>query len=221
MEHYAIAIDGPAGSGKSTVAKKIAKRLNIVYIDTGAMYRTVAYYCILHGIDPKEEKAVCAVLPAIEMEFLLSEGKQEIVLNGTPVGENIRTPEAGQGSSQVAAYLPVREYLVKIQRKLAEGASVIMDGRDIGTNVLPDAKYKIFLSASIEERARRRLLDFERSGKKINLEEVKKQIIERDENDKNRKHNPLCMAADAALVDTTGKTEEETLCEVLQLVQSK
>ena len=153
---YSIAIDGPAGSGKSTVAKQIAKKLGILYIDTGAMYRTVGLYCLENNIDLSDEKKINTILPKINMKIELLEGKQEIYLNGEKVTEKIRTQEAGKAASDVAVIFSVREKLVQIQRDLAQGHSVIMDGRDIGTNVLPNATVKIYLDASVEERTKRR-----------------------------------------------------------------
>ena len=176
MKNIAVAVDGPAGSGKSTVAKLIAKNMNIVYIDTGAMYRTVGLYCIENGIDTENEKAVESVLDNIKMDIKANIDGQTIFLNGEDVTLKVRTQEAGKAASHVAAILAVREKLVEIQRNMAKGTSVIMDGRDIGTNVLPNAEVKIFLNASVEERAIRRVGELKALGENPDFDEVKEQI---------------------------------------------
>jgi len=221
MKNIAVAIDGPAGSGKSTVAKKIALKLGLIYIDTGAMYRTVALFCMRKGIDTKNEEEVVNVLSEINMEIAQENGIQKIFLDGEDVTDKIRTAEIGRGASDVAVILPVREKLVQIQRKLAEGASVIMDGRDIGTNVLPNAQVKIYLNAGVEERARRRCGELEKLGAEYDFEDIKKQIIDRDHNDMNRKHNPLRKAEDAVELDTTELNIEEVCAEIEKIIEEK
>ncbi|NDO46173.1 (d)CMP kinase [Clostridium sp. MD294] len=221
MNNYSIAIDGPAGSGKSTVAKQIAKKLNLLYIDTGAMYRAVGLYCLKNGIDLKEEQKIASALKNINMSIELLQGIQNIYLNGENVTEKIRTQEVGKAASDVAAILAVRQKLVQIQRDLAKGHSVIMDGRDIGTNVLPDASVKIYLNASIEERTKRRCNELKALGKQYNSERVKKEIIQRDENDKNRKHNPLTKAKDAFEIDSSDMNIEQVTKAVLNIVKQK
>ena len=221
MKNIAVAIDGPAGSGKSTVAKKIALKLGLIYIDTGAMYRTVALFCMRKGIDTKNEEEVANVLSEINMEIAQENGIQKIFLDGEDVTDKIRTAEIGRGASDVAVILPVREKLVQIQRKLAEGASVIMDGRDIGTNVLPNAQVKIYLNAGVEERARRRCGELEKLGAEYDFEDIKKQIIDRDHNDMNRKHNPLRKAEDAVELDTTELNIEEVCAEIEKIIEEK
>ncbi len=221
MKNIAVAVDGPAGSGKSTVAKLIAKNMNIVYIDTGAMYRTVGLYCIENGIDTKNEKAVCSVLDDIKMDIKAQMGGQTIFLNGVDVTSKVRTQEAGRAASDVAVILAVREKLVEIQRNMAKGTSVIMDGRDIGTNVLPKAEVKIFLNASVEERAKRRVGELLALGENPDFDEVKEQIRKRDENDTNRKHNPLRKAEDAVEIDTTGMTIDEVTDKISDIIREK
>ncbi len=221
MKNIAVAVDGPAGSGKSTVAKLIAKNMNIVYIDTGAMYRTVGLYCIENGIDTKNEKAVCSVLDDIKMDIKAQMGGQTIFLNGVDVTSKVRTQEAGRAASDVAVILAVREKLVEIQRNMAKGTSVIMDGRDIGTNVLPKAEVKIFLNASVEERAKRRVGELLALGENPDFDEVKEQIRKRDENDTNRKHNPLRKAEDAIEIDTTGMTIDEVTDKISDIIREK
>lgn len=221
MKNISVAIDGPAGSGKSTVAKMIAKKLGLMYIDTGAMYRTVALYCMRKGIDTTNENEVVSILCEIDMEIRQEEGIQRIFIDDEDVTEKIRTADVGKCSSEVALILPVREKLVILQRKLAEGASVIMDGRDIGTNVLPNAEVKIYLNAGVEERAKRRCGELRKIGAKFNFEDVKKQIEERDYNDMNRKYNPLMKAEDAIEVDTTNLNINEVCEEIEKIIKKK
>lgn len=219
MNRFAIAIDGPAGSGKSTVAKALAKALDIIYIDTGAMYRAVALYCMRLGISTKEEAAVCSVLDRVHIGIRQEDGAQHIYLNGEDVTAEIRTPEAGQGASDVGAFWPVREKLITLQQALARESSVVMDGRDIGTCVLPRAEVKIYLVADPTERARRRLAEYAAKGEAADLETVRAQIVARDENDRNRVHNPLKKAEDAVEVDTTSLTIGEVVTAILKIVK--
>ncbi len=221
MKQFAVAIDGPAGSGKSTVAKEIARELGILYIDTGAMYRTVAYFCIIQGIDVENEGVVCDALQKMHMKIMVEEGLQRIFLDGDDVTDKIRTQEIGQGASKVAAYEAVRKCLVEIQRDLARNHSVIMDGRDIGTNVLPHAEVKIYLDAGVEERAKRRLGELEQQGRKVDLETVKAEIARRDEQDMHRKLNPLCCAEDALRVDSTAMDITEVKERILAYIEKK
>ena len=204
MERFAIAIDGPAGSGKSTAAKETAKRLGMVYVDTGAMYRTVALACMRAGVSVSDEAAALSVLNRIDMRIEPEQGGQRIFLDGKDVTAEIRTPEIGKGASEVAAFRKVRERLVEIQQELARKYPVVMDGRDIGTVVLPDAELKIYLDAGVEERARRRQGELREQGKTEELSEVMEKIRQRDEADKTREHSPLRMANDAILLDSTG-----------------
>lgn len=221
MENFAIAIDGPAGSGKSTVAKIIAEKLGIIYVDTGAMYRAVALFCIRNGVDTRDEAAVNMLLAKIQIRILLEHGMQKIFLEDEDVTGKIRTQEVGQGASDVGLILSVREKLVEIQRDLAKGASVIMDGRDIGTNVLTSAQVKIYLNASVEERAKRRLGELEGNGIKADLNEVMNQIIIRDKNDMTREHNPLKKANDAIEVDTTNMDIDQVVSEIIKIKEEK
>ena len=221
MKQYSIAIDGPAGSGKSTVAKEIAKKLGILYVDTGAMYRTVGLYCIKNGIDLQQQSHIVSALKKIDMKIELSDGMQMIFLTGENVTQKIRTQEAGKAASAVAAILPVREKLVEIQRNLAKGHSVIMDGRDIGTNVLPDAAVKIYLNASVEQRTKRRCYELAMMGKTWDKKQIEQQIIQRDESDMNRKYHPLKKAEDAIEIDTSFMSIEEVVFKILNIVKEK
>ena len=221
MRNISVAVDGPAGSGKSTVAKLIAKKMNIVYIDTGAMYRAVGLYCLENGIDTKNEKEVLDILPKIDLDIKANSNGQTILLNGVDVTSKVRTQEAGKSASDVAQILGVREKLVEIQREMAKGTSVIMDGRDIGTNVLPNADVKIFLNATVLERAKRLVGELQALGETPDLESIKEQIRKRDENDINREHNPLRKAEDAFELDTTGMTIEEVTEKILSIIEEK
>ncbi|MGE4214941.1 MAG: (d)CMP kinase [Anaerotignaceae bacterium] len=221
MENFAIAIDGPAGSGKSTVAKIIAEELGIIYVDTGAMYRAVALFCIRNGVDTTDEVAVNMLLPKIKIRIVLEYGVQKIFLEDEDVSGKIRTQEVGQGASDVGLILAVREKLVEIQRDLAKGTSVIMDGRDIGTNVLTNAQVKIYLNASVEERAKRRLGELEGNGIKADIDEVRKQILFRDKNDMTREHNPLKKADDAIELDTTNMDINQVVTEIIKIKEEK
>lgn len=195
-----VAIDGPGGAGKSTIAKAVAAALGLDYIDTGAMYRAVGYKVMCQDIDPKDEKAMEDMLKETEIDF--SEGN--IILDGQVINDKIRTAEISQKASQCSSLPVVREKLVQLQRKMAEAKSVIMDGRDIGTNVLKDAEYKFFMTASPEERARRRYDELKEKGQDVVYEQVLEDMIQRDHTDMTRKLNPLCKASDAIEVDTTG-----------------
>lgn len=221
MKNYSIAIDGPAGSGKSTVAKQIAKKLNIVYIDTGAMYRAVGLYCLRNGIDYDDSEKVNVVLENINITIELLKGEQRIYLNGENVTQEVRTQQAGKAASAVGTILAVREKLVQLQRELSKGQNVIMDGRDIGTNVLPDATVKIYLDASVEQRTKRRCNELEQKGEHYNVEQVKKEIIQRDENDKNRKYNPLKKAEDAFVIDSSCMSVEQVVDRIFNIVNSR
>ena len=218
---FAIAIDGPAGSGKSTVAKLVAKELQLLYVDTGAMYRAVGLFCINKGVSTKEESKVCELLCEIQLDFKRNKDGQEIYLNGENVTKKIRTQEVGAAASDVGAMLLVREKLVAVQRGLSKGNAVIMDGRDIGTNVLPDAQVKIYLVAGVEERAKRRVHELEELGKTANFEVVKKEIVERDRMDMTRKYNPLCKAEDAIEVDTSLMGVAEVVSTIIAVIKER
>lgn len=221
MKKFAVAVDGPAGSGKSTVAKEIAKALGILYIDTGAMYRTVGMACLKKGIDPTDEEAVVASLDSLDMKIFPEAGGQRILLDGEDITSRIRTEEIGKAASSVAAYQKVREKLVEIQQGLAKEQSVIMDGRDIGTKVLPDAEVKIYLDASVEERAKRRVGELEAQGKTADLETIREEIAQRDYQDMHRENSPLCRAEDAVNVDTTGLDIPAVTAKLLALITEK
>lgn len=221
MKKFAVAVDGPAGSGKSTVAKEIAKALGILYIDTGAMYRTVGMACLKKGIDPANESAVVASLDDLDMKIFPEAGGQRILLDGEDITSRIRTEEIGKAASSVAAYQKVREKLVEIQQGLAKEQSVIMDGRDIGTKVLPDAEVKIYLDASVEERAKRRVGELEAQGKTADLETIREEIAQRDYQDMHRENSPLCRADDAVNVDTTGLDIPAVTEKLLALIAEK
>jgi len=220
-KQYLIAIDGPVGAGKSTVAKITAQRLNIIYIDTGAMYRTVGLYVVRKGLDTKNSNDVNSVLDEINLDVKLSNEGQMIYLNGEDVTRLIRTPEISMAASNVSAIPEVREKLVSIQRKLAESKSVIMDGRDIGTVVLPNATTKIFLNANLDVRAERRYKELIKKGQKVTFDDVKNDIIKRDNNDMSRAASPLKKADDAIELDTTGKTLDEVVADVIKIANDK
>lgn len=221
MKKFAVAVDGPAGSGKSTVAKEIAKALGILYIDTGAMYRTVGMACLKKGIDPTDEEAVVASLDSLDMKIFPEAGGQRILLDGEDITSRIRTEEIGKAASSVAAYQKVREKLVEIQQGLAKEQSVIMDGRDIGTKVLPDAEVKIYLDASVEEKAKRRVGELEAQGKTADLAIIQEEIAQRDYQDMHRENSPLCRAEDAVNVDTTGLDIPAVTEKLLALIAEK
>lgn len=214
-----IAIDGPAGAGKSSIAKLAAKKLNYVYVDTGAMFRTMAYYFLTNGIEPKEESQVNENCDAIHIEIQYEAGEQHIFLNGKDVSKEIRQEEVGKNASVVAKYPKVREKLLELQRNLAATTDVIMDGRDIGTVVLPDAECKIFLTASSHVRAERRYKELVEKGETCDLGQIEKDIIARDEQDMNREIAPLKQAEDAVLVDSSDMTIDEVVNRIIELAE--
>ena len=216
-----IAIDGPGGAGKSSVAKRVAKELGIIYVDTGALYRNIGLYILDRGIDPKDEASVVGVLGNISLELKFENGKQTILLNGTDRGDEIRTPAASMAASNVSAFPKVREFLLKTQRDTAEKNSVIMDGRDIGTVILPNAEVKIFLTASPEARAKRRYLELTAKGTNVTYEQVFSEMVERDRNDSTRAIAPCVPAKDATIVDNSDMTEEETIIAILEVINKK
>lgn len=204
MKNIRIAIDGPSGAGKSTISRALAERLGFVYIDTGAMYRAVALYAIRNGIDTKNaDGELEGALDAIDIDILYKDGAQHIYLCGEDVSEEIRIHEVSMGASNAATVPAVRLKLVDMQRKLAAKQSVIMDGRDIGTYVLPNAEIKIYLTADVEERAKRRKAELEAKGQEVSYEQVLADMKARDKNDSTRDFAPLRQADDAALIDTT------------------
>lgn len=220
--HYAIAIDGPSGAGKSTIARAAAKRFGFIYVDTGAIYRTVGLAAYRGGIDRRDASAVEALLPQLEIAMRYTDaGEQHMYLNGEDVTALIREPEISICASDVAALPAVRAFLMELQRRMARENSVIMDGRDIGTVVLPDAEVKIFLTASAEARARRRLLELEQKGMKQSFDEVLRDIEYRDEQDSHRAAAPLKKAEEAIVVDTSELSFAESLELVVKTIQQK
>ena len=219
--NYRIALDGPSGAGKSTIAKRLSAELGFVYVDTGAMYRTIGLYCLQNNVDIDDEAAVGAVLCNINIELKYVDGEQRIFLNGTDVSKEIRLNEVSMAASKTSAYKVVRAFLLDTQRNVAKTQSVIMDGRDIGTVVLPDAEIKIFIVGDATVRAKRRHKELLEKGQDISLQEVLEDIITRDHNDTNRAEAPLKQADDAILLDTTYKNFEEAYKAVLEIVQSK
>lgn len=211
MKNYQIAVDGPAGSGKSTVAKKIAKQLEIIYLDTGAMYRALTYLTLKQGLNPESETDMENLLSTMNLEM----APESVKINFEDVTLKIRNPEVSRNVSAVAMHLCVREAMKHLQRQIANEQSVIMDGRDIGTNVLPEATYKFFLVATVEERANRRFKELTESGYKTDLETLKKEIQTRDQLDSEREHAPLLRASDAKLIDTTGLSIDEVVNAIL------
>jgi cytidylate kinase len=216
-----IAIDGPAGAGKSTIAKKLAKKLAFVYVDTGAMYRAMAYYFLQNGIAPDDEQAIAAACPKVDVTIVYENGEQQVLLNGENVNGVIRTEEVGNMASATSVYPVVRTKLVELQRQLATKTDVIMDGRDIGTCVLPNADVKIYLTASAAERARRRYKEQTERGVDCDIKEIERDIIARDEQDMNREVAPLRQAEDAVLVDSSDMTIDQVVDEIIRIYQEK
>lgn len=215
-----IAIDGPGGAGKSSLAKAVAKRLEIIYVDTGALYRTIGVYMLSHGVNPKCEEDVKARLGEISIELKFTDGKQLIMLNGNPVGDEIRTPEASMAASAVSAHGSVREFLLMTQRSIAEENDVIMDGRDIGTVILPYAEVKIFLTASPEARAKRRFDELTAKGIQTTYEQVYTEMAERDKNDSTRAIAPCVPADDAIMLDNSDLNAEQTVDAVIKIIKT-
>lgn len=214
-----IAIDGPGGAGKSSLAKAVAKELKIIYVDTGALYRTIGYYMVNHGIDPTDAVAVSSQLGSFTLELTYVDGEQVILLDGENVKDAIRTPEMSMAASHVSAIKEVRSFLLNTQRNIAKQHSVIMDGRDIGTVILPDAEVKIFLTASPEARAKRRYEELKAKGKDVSYEQVYTEMVERDNNDCTRDIAPCVPAEDAILLDNSTMTAEETTQAVIDIIK--
>lgn len=206
-----IAIDGPGGAGKSTIAKALAKKLGFIYVDTGALYRAIGLYMINKGVDLKNADAVTEKLDEVKVELKYVNGEQRVLLCGDDVSEDIRKPEVSMAASSVSAIPAVRDFLLGLQRKMASENNVIMDGRDIGTVVLPNAQIKLFLTASAEERAMRRYKELIEKGKKVEYETVYKELCERDYQDSHREVAPLKPADDATIIDTTGNDLEKSV----------
>ena len=219
---YSIAIDGPAGAGKSTIARRLAKELGFYYVDTGAIYRTVAYFMDLLGVSPKDVDGVERYIDELTVTIEYDEdGVQHMIMNGMDVSEDIRTQEISQKASLVSAHAVVRDVLLDMQRDVAKRHNVIMDGRDIGTVVLPKANVKIFLTADAEVRAQRRYEELIMKGQKANLPQILKEIQQRDYQDTHREIAPLKQAKDAVKVDTTGLDIEGVLAQIKKIVKEK
>lgn len=218
---YRIAIDGPSGAGKSTISRRVASELGILYVDTGAIYRAVGLHMLRAGVDPSDADAVAPMLSSVAVRLVYDERGQRIFLGDEDVSDLIRTPDASRAASQVSAHPVVREFLLEMQRDIAKNSSCIMDGRDIGTVVLPDAELKIFLTADAEDRARRRMLELNERGTPQSFADVLRDMIERDERDKNRPTAPLRQAEDAILLDTTGNELQDSIDAVLKIVREK
>lgn len=216
-----IAVDGPAGAGKSTIAKRLAKKLGFIYVDTGAMYRAMAYYFLQNGIAAEDEAAIAAACPDVDVTIAYEDGEQQVILNGRNVNGAIRTEEVGNMASATSVYPVVREKLVELQRQLAARSDVIMDGRDIGTCVLPDAQVKIYLTASSATRAKRRFDELSAKGESCDLAEVERDIIDRDYRDMHRETSPLRQADDAVLVDSSDMDIDEVVAAITEVYQSK
>ena len=217
----AVAVDGPAGAGKSSISKIVAKKLGYLYIDTGAMYRSVTWAVLHNHIDVNNQKAVEALLPDLDLTMEASDDSCKVFIAGQDVTDFIRTPQVNNAVSIVASYKGVRQYLVERQRLMAEAGGVILDGRDIGSVVLPNAELKIYLTASVEARAMRRYLEVKGTVNEQNLEDIKDSVMQRDDMDKNRKESPLIQVEDAVLVDSSEMTFDETVEHILHLVQER
>lgn len=214
---YNIAIDGPAGAGKSTIAKKIAKKLNYIYVDTGAMYRAMALFLIRMGVEKEEKEKIEEVCGQADITIAYKDGEQIVLLNGENVNGLIRTEEVGNMASVSSANGKVREKLVQLQKELAKKADVVMDGRDIGTCVLPNADTKVYLTASAQVRAKRRYDELTQKGESCDLEKIKEDIMERDHRDMTREISPLKQAEDAVLVDSSYMTIDEVVEKIISL----
>lgn len=216
-----IAIDGPGGAGKSTIAKALAKKLGFIYVDTGALYRAIGLYMINNGVDLKNAAAVTEKLDEVKVELKYVNGEQRVLLCGDDVSEDIRKPEVSMAASDVSAIPAVRDFLLGLQRKMASENNVIMDGRDIGTVVLPNAQIKLFLTASAEERAMRRYKELIEKGKKVEYETVYKELCERDYQDSHREVAPLKPADDSTIIDTTGNNLEKSVQVLMDFILPK
>lgn len=216
-----IAIDGPAGAGKSTIAREVAKTLSFIYVDTGAMYRAIALYVLKKGIDPNDQLSVCENCKFAQIELKYENRKQKVLLNGEDVSTEIREEVVGNAASVVARYDEIRKKLNVLSRRLAETTNVVMDGRDIGTVVLPKAEIKIFLTASVDTRACRRFLELQESGENPSLAEIREDIRQRDYQDMHREQSPLYQASDAILIDSSDMKISEVVDEILDICQKR
>lgn len=214
---YSVAIDGPAGAGKSTIAKLISKEMGYIYVDTGAMYRAMAVYFTKNNIDPDDENAINAAVDNVDISIEYQNGEQQVILNGENVTGLLRTEETGNMASRTSKYKEVRSKLVELQRQLAKTSDVVMDGRDIGTAVLPNADLKIYLTASSRTRAERRCKELVEKGVNCDIDTVEKDIIDRDYRDMHREISPLTQAEDAVLVDSSNMSIDEVVKEIIKL----
>lgn len=218
---YSVAIDGPAGAGKSTIAKLLAAKLNYIYVDTGAMYRAMAVYFSQNNVNPDDEREIEASVLGVDITIEYIDGVQQVILNGDNVTHLLRTEETGRMASKTSKYAAVRSKLVELQRQLAKKANVIMDGRDIGTTVLPDAFCKIYLTASVDARAKRRFDELSAKNEPCSYETIKADIEERDYQDMHREISPLKQAEDAVLVDTSEMTVDEVVDHIEQIIKER
>ena len=216
-----VAVDGPSGSGKSTLAKKIAGELGLVYVDTGALYRAVGLYAARAGVDPAVSSQVTALLPQIQLSLGYTKEGQRVVLNGEDVSAQIRTSQAAVYASKVSAIPAVRKFLLEIQKKMASKGNVVMDGRDIGTVIMPDADVKLFLEASPAQRAHRRYLELQAKGERVTEEEVLDAVLQRDRADSTREIAPAVPAEDAIFIDNSQLDAEQTLSRALEIIREK
>ena len=221
MGYISVAIDGPSGAGKSTVARAAAAQLGYVYVDTGAMYRAIGLAVCRKGISGDDTAGIVSVLPEITLSLQYQDGAQHILLCGEDVSDAIRTPEIAKYASKVSAVPEVRQFLLDTQRNMAKNGNILMDGRDIGTVILPDAPVKIFLTASAEARAQRRFLELQEKGQQVTLDEVLRDIRQRDHQDMTRAVAPLRQAEDAVLLDTSNITLEQSIDAVLRIIREK
>ena len=218
---FHIAIDGPGGAGKSSIAKAVAKKLDILYVDTGALYRTVGLFVKMNGVDPKDADGVASLLPSLSIEVKYENGAQVVYLNGENYGDAIRTPEMSMYASAVSAIPAVRAFLLETQKQIARSNSVIMDGRDIGTVILPDAKVKIFMTASPECRAMRRFKELTEKGQSVRYEDVLNEMVSRDNADSSRAIAPTKAADDAVLLDNSDLNFEQSVDAVIAIAKQK
>lgn len=218
---WKIALDGPSGAGKSSLARALAAELGLIYVDTGALYRTIGLYMTKHGVDVKDAEAVAARLPEVQLELVYKNGSQSVLLCGEDVGDSIRTPEMSLAASAVSAIPAVREFLLDIQKDMAAKGGVVMDGRDIGTVIMPDADAKLFLVASPAARAKRRYLELTAKGVECSFEQILMETNARDEADRQRNIAPAVPAEDAMFLDNSDYTPAETLAEALNLIARK
>ncbi len=221
MGNYSIAIDGPAGAGKSTIARIAASELGFIYVDTGAMYRAFALYCLENNIDVADVNEISKEIDNIDINIIYENKEQQVILNNRNVTLYIRTNQVSQMTSAVSVHQPVREKMVELQRKIAQNSNVVMDGRDIGTFVLPNATLKIYLTASVEIRAKRRYLEMKGKNVFVDLDNIKEEIKQRDERDMNREFAPLSKAEDAVLLDSTDMTIDKVVETIINLYKAK